>query len=127
MSSGGRPSTISPVLRLELQQRVTRTFLPNLTPAEFVVLTYILDRTIMWGRVSQRISIREFENGNRTNGGVPLSRRSIVSALGSLQAKGVIVAVGNRRSGKSYGIDFEWPGAHVMRADTDEAEPAEVN
>lgn len=122
MTVGERRSNIAPVLRLELQQRVTRTFLPNLTPAEFVVLTYILDRTIMWGRARQRIPIREFENGNRTNGGVPLSRRSIITALGSLQAKGVILAVGNRRLGKSYGVDFEWQGAHVIRVDADETE-----
>lgn len=106
-------SALSPIVKVQLQQRITRTFLPNLTPAEFVVLSYIFDRTIMWGRVSQRISIREFEHGNRTNGGIPLARRSIVSALGSLKSKGVIVAVGNRRSGHSYGIDFEWSGAHV--------------
>lgn len=127
MSGGERRSSIPPVVRLELQQRVTRTFLPNLTPAEFVVLTYILDRTIMWGRARKRISICEFENGNRINGGVPLSRRSIITALGSLQAKGVILAEGNRRSGKSYGVDFAWPGAHIVRTDHDESEAEEVN
>lgn len=120
-------SAVSTLVRVELQQRITRTFLPNLTPAEFVVLSYIFDRTVMWGRVSQRISIREFENGNRTNGGIPLARRTIVSALGSLKANGVIVAVGNRRSGHSYGIDFEWSGAHVPRADSDVTIQTEVN
>lgn len=127
MTGQQRRSAIPTLLRVELQQLITRKFLPSLTPAEFVVLSYIFDRTIMWGRVSQRISISEFENGNRTNGGIPLARRSIVSALGSLKAKGVIVAVGNRRSGHSYGIDFAWSGAHVPRADSDATAQAEVN
>lgn len=127
MTGQQSPPTIPTLLRLELQQLITRTYLPNLTPTEFVVLSYIFDRTIMWGRVSQRISIREFEIGNRTNGGVPLARRSIVSALGSLKAKGVIVAVGNRRSGHSYSIDFGWSGAHVARAVSDAAPQTDVN
>ena len=118
---------ITTLQRLWLQQRVTRAFLPNLTPAEFLVLSYILDRTIMWGRASQRIAIREFENGNKTNGGLPLSRRTIVSALGTLKDKGVVDAFGNQRSGKTYSINFDWSGAYVPRSDSDEVDEAEVH
>lgn len=112
--SRSRTSEISPLEQVKLRQSVTRRFVPHLTASECVVLDYIFDRTIMWGRYRTRIPISEFDQGNPPNGPLPLSRRTILKALSSLQKKEVLIATGNQNSGKSYQINFEWPPSLVV-------------
>jgi hypothetical protein len=104
----GRSVSMSDKLRWT--QLITRRWMGLLNIHEFLVVQYIFDRTIMWGNVERRITIKEFEAGNKLNAGLPMCRRRIITALGALVDKGALVARRSRYSGNVYSLNLEWAG-----------------
>lgn len=108
-----RSRELSPVDKLDLRQQITRNWIGLVSPSEYMVIDYIFDRTVMWGRISQRITLREFKNGNKLNRGLSLSERTISSSIKSLLVKGLITSVGSKRVGNSYALAIDWGSYQV--------------
>jgi len=72
-------------------------FLPVLTHAELKVLLYIVRRTYGFKKSSDRISLRQIckgivtKSGKRLDSGTGLSRQGAITAVKSLEKRGLIV------------------------------------
>jgi hypothetical protein len=73
-----------------------RVWRNHLTSSEYMVLDYIFDRTVMWGKTWEAITKEQLCKGHWSEGygrithGLPLSENTIDKAMRSLIAKGVI-------------------------------------
>ena len=68
-------------------------FLSQLPAAEFQVLIYLIRRTIGFQRTSDTISISQFLQGNKRDGGCGVkNRQTLLRAISGLEARGLITA-----------------------------------
>ena len=99
-----------------LLRMIFSEWLDKLTPSEFMVVMFIWQRTILWGKGREFIKFRHFLKG--IDGEIrplPLKQRRLQQILKSLVQKGVI----ERRTrvyGSWYNINYEWkPGRTARR------------
>lgn len=89
------------------RHRLDREWMSSLKPTEYMVLSLVFDRTIGWGKPSERITIRDFVEGKRNaTCGTSLSRRTVIAVLAALAKRGVLMRRG--RDGNVYEINFAW-------------------
>lgn len=97
--------------------------MPQVTPSEFKVLAFVFDRTIGWGKQSERITLKHFVRGVMSRGksysnGTGLARRTIITALGRLTGEqyrdehGFTPLVKTASPGRStsYSMELRWSG-----------------
>lgn len=80
----------SPVYQLTVVRRLSREWGPALSDAEFRVLSFIVDHTILWGRSTYRFTYRCFMNGTGVSAGIGKGETQVRAALTSLAGKGAI-------------------------------------
>lgn len=90
----GQPLT--PVEKLMIYQTLSRHWRRHLTATEFIVLSYIVDRTAGWGRGTFAACADNVLNGDDNYSGVGVSRTAYYRALNSLEAKGAIARKSHR-------------------------------
>ena len=78
------------VEKLMIYQTLSRHWRRCLTPTEFVVLSYIVDRTAGWGKGLFVASGKNVLNGTPGYSGVGLGRTAYYEALKSLEKMGAI-------------------------------------
>lgn len=86
---------------------MTRDWGPSLTDAEFRVLMFVVDHTILWGRPTYRFTYRSFMNGNGVSAGLCKGETQVRAALTALVEKGVI-EIKRVQSGLEITPNAEW-------------------
>ena len=81
---------LTPVEKMMIYQTLSRHWRKLLTPTEFLVLSYIVDRSAGWGRAHFTACADNVLFGNSEYSGVGVSRSSYYRALGSLEEMGAI-------------------------------------
>lgn len=93
----------NPLTRYYLSQFFTRFVYPSMKSCERIVLEFIFDRTVNWGKETERIKKDHFIGGIPDySGGTGLSTPTINKALANLMESGLVRCLG----GKVYGINF---------------------
>ena len=105
--------------RMKIRQHIDRRWMRLLSPAEFKVLVLIFDRTIAWGRSSERISMREFVDGrgNYTQG-TGMSVRTIQRALRNLIEQRIVIAELRTGAPTLFTINLNWAGTDEIPVPT---------
>lgn len=83
---------------VEFSQMFDRHFMARVKPSEYMVLRFILDRTLGWNKVIERVSLKQMMGGNRvkkdncegTFHGTGLSRRCLIDTTETLVADGIL-------------------------------------
>jgi hypothetical protein len=93
------------------QQYINRYWMAYLSPSEFMVLLFILDRTLGWNKDSEVITRRQMLKGVASRGtlyhrGLSLSASTIDTTLNRLEEKGVIERRRIMRGVTTY-VEFE--------------------
>lgn len=81
---------LTPVEKLMVYQALSRNWRRHLTPTEYLVLSYFVDRTVGWGHGYFTASADNVLYGNADFAGVGLGRSSYYRTLGSLEEMGAI-------------------------------------
>lgn len=76
--------------KLQVYQAMSRNWRRHLSQSEIVALTYIVDRTVGWGKNHFAAAFQNVLHGNADFAGVGLPERTYFRALKSLQGKGLI-------------------------------------
>jgi hypothetical protein len=107
-------SLTSPLVRCYLIQHILRHWGQALSPSELVVVLAIFDRTILWGKWSERITLRHFvrgvPKGDGDKGdslGIGLSEWAVVQILQRLVKAGAVFRTADGEK-IYYEINFEW-------------------
>lgn len=85
----------------------------KLSPIELVILIKIFDRTILWGKKEEIITLNHFIEGISTKegfivcGGLETSKPTILKAIKSLRCKGYLILKKNHDNLISYEINFK--------------------
>ena len=100
---------LSPSERTRLRNFVDRNWMRSLSPTEYLVVIFVFDRTISWGKSSERITFNEFEKGRKnTFCGTGLSRSTLIRTLKNLVYLGTLVVTGVHGKPKKYAINIAW-------------------
>lgn len=67
-----------------------RAWMPHLSPPEFKVLIFILDRTVNWEKTEARFTRRLIARGDGSQGGTGIQESRVSEILASLEALGLI-------------------------------------
>ena len=101
----------SPEQRFEAGDWLKRKARQNFTASEYMLIDFIFDRTITWGKAWETITLHHFTtgsledgNGNQAFCGTGLSERCIRDTLKSAERKGIVV----RRDAKRLGGYVEY-------------------
>ena len=81
---------IGPLAKIKIYQLASREWRRHLTPYEIVVVTYIVDRTVGWGRNHFIAAHANVLHGTDDYSGIGLTERTYYKALSSLEKKGLI-------------------------------------
>lgn len=93
----------NPLTRYYLSQFFTRFVYPSLKSCERIVMEFIFDRTVNWGKETERIKKEHFISGIPDySSGTGLSTPTINKAIANLTESGLVRCLG----GKVYGINF---------------------
>lgn len=106
-------------MRLPLNQSallarvITREWMKELSPAEYMVLMFIFDRTIGWSKNVECIPTSHFLSGVHRGAqcyhcGLSISRNTLKRVLANLTERGIISAASAVGKPNSYGINFDW-------------------
>lgn len=110
-----RKQELSPSDKFWLLRIIFTNWLDKLTPSEYMVLMFIWQRTILWGKLSEFIKYRHFLNGIPGEiSRLPLKERRLQQILKSLEKKGAIKRQ-SRMYGSWYSIDFDWNPTKTAR------------
>lgn len=113
------PNYLSGPDRTRAREFIVSHFHRGLTHTEFVVLTAIYDRTIVFGKMFECIKQRHIHQGlstmNYETQPYPISRKSVGTALESLQRRGYILGFRFNQDANGnpihfYGINFMFDG-----------------
>ncbi|AGH97822.1 hypothetical protein [Micavibrio aeruginosavorus] len=104
---------ISPSDKFWSLRMIHNTWIKKLTPSEYMVLMFIWNRTIFWGKAREFIKYRHFTDGiPSTISGLPLKERRLKEILDNMQKKKCITR--NRTPyGSWYAIDFNFEANKV--------------
>lgn len=90
-------------------------WLADLSPSEYKLVCFIWQRTIYWGKKREAISHRHFLEGitNRKTGEIVqkptgLSKQSVISAINSLEEKGVLSRTQRGQNAFTYHLNLGW-------------------
>ena len=104
------PEYSSPVVYRDLHRITTRTWMGHLTPSQMLIVAFVFDRTIGWGKDRERITLDHFMNGVSSHKdelvyahGCGLCETTVKRTIRQLVGLGVIT-----RENGWYGINFEW-------------------
>jgi hypothetical protein len=113
---------ISLAEKIVVYQAVSRVWRRHLTQAEIVTVTYIVDRTIGWGKNHFTASFKNVLYGTDRYSGIGLPERTYFRALKTLQEKGLIERK-SRRDRTTIALKVDWlppstevsPAVHLLR------------
>lgn len=102
-----------PVYYRDCHRKITREWMPHMTPAAFAVLNFIFDRTLGWSKESEIISYKQIAEGVTVGGitychGTGLSVRTIAEALPELSETGFITRQPLTGGAFRYSINFQF-------------------
>src|SRR6476659_7106694 len=112
-----KPNIKSQTYKFEWGQRIWRVWKPGLSAEELVVVLMIADRTIMWGKVWEVITLEQFTNGvynrdctERYSPGTGFSRKGVIRILQRLLRTGAILRMDGETptSPVCYAINTKW-------------------
>ena len=108
----------SPVTQREVMKMILREWRPYLKLAEFSVLMVIADRTLMWGKLWERITLHHFTHGISRSGevycgGTGLSSNTVLTAIRGLHDNGFILAEKNGQACR-YALNYNWEECNIM-------------
>lgn len=103
----------SPVFYRDCSRTIDRIWIRYLHPAEIVVVRFIFDRTIGWGKEWERIPMRHFTEGvfdkeGNFFGRTSLSESTVRRTLVSLEMRGSIRALRYKDRAAFYTLNFKW-------------------
>ncbi|WP_152612788.1 hypothetical protein [Leisingera sp. ANG-M6] len=104
---------ITPLDRLQVVQEVNRKWAKVLDLFEFRVVSYILDRTVLWGRKTFRACHENILNGTDRFAGIGLKRAKYLSTLKSLEDRKVITRE-RTRNFVVLGLNLDWEPEEVL-------------
>lgn len=86
------------------------------SPSEYMVLMFVFDRTVGWGKLVERVKLRHFESGiEGVTCGTGMPSKTVRRALSALVEKQTLVRT-RGRDGDTYGINFDWkPEEDVLK------------
>ena len=85
-----RGEDLTPVEKLMVYQALSRTWRRHLAKTDFVVLSYIIDRSIGWGKPFFTASAENVLKGTEMYSGVGVSRTAYYQSLKRLEELGAI-------------------------------------
>ncbi len=100
--------TLSPLEKLLFRERIDDLWKPYLTITEYSVISYIVRRTVHFGKTSFTASTENILNGAQDWPGVGVSRRTYFDTLNTLEAKGMIQRVRHKNGRVTVVINTEW-------------------
>lgn len=98
----------NPLHQLNLVRKLSREWRPALSDRDMVILLFVLDHTVCWGRTTYRFTYRGFEEGTPISAGTGKGRTQVTEALRSLEAAGAIVIDPNKRDGLLITFNLKW-------------------
>lgn len=104
----------SPVYQLTVVRKITREWGALLSDAEFRVLLFIIDHTVLWGRATYKFTYRCFMNGTGVSAGIAKGETQVRAALASLSEKGVI-KIKRGQTGLDITPNPEWKPVAIRR------------
>ncbi len=116
-SWGRDESLANPLEQREWLKVLLRVWRPALSASEFLVLAFIFDRTILWGKTWEVITHHHFLDGVCTRDGtcyapgLDLSRPTLTAALARLKALGAIHTQPARDGRTGYALNLSWKPA----------------
>lgn len=111
--NGQRGQDITPLDRILIMQHISRKWRRHLSLAEFVIVTYIADRTILWGYPTFTASYKNIIDGNEDYSGIGIKIASLKNNFRALQKRGVIT----RKRGRydvTLGLNLSWTPENDM-------------
>ncbi|WP_430427885.1 hypothetical protein [Parasphingorhabdus sp.] len=99
------------LLKLEIYQMIIRKWAQHLTTQEIAILMQIVDQTVGWGKLSERIYSDKLLNGGNLYGGQSgISRSYLFKVLKSLESKGMISRNVRRRASEraTFTVNVKW-------------------
>jgi hypothetical protein len=103
--------SFTPVEKLMVYQTLSRHWRKALTPSEFVVLSYIVDRSVGWGNAYFTACADNVLMGAGEYSGVGVSRTSYYRALTSLEKMGAITRKSLRDRTRIW-LHLDWFDRH---------------
>ncbi len=107
--SGAAPKDLaSQRTQLDVHRLLSRVWRVALSDREYVVLSFIIDQTVGWGRPSYLFTYRCFEHGTPVSAGVGKAPSKVREIIRELEKKGAIVTDPNKRDGLLITPNLEW-------------------
>lgn len=94
--------------QLDAHRQLSRAWRAALSDREYVVLSFILDHCVGWGRPSYKFTYRCFEHGTPVSAGVGKAPSKVREILRELEEKGAISTDPNKRDGLLITPNLEW-------------------
>lgn len=99
---------LTPSSKFWALKKIHQDWLERLTPSEYMVLMFIWNRTIFWGKQSEFIYFRHFTEGiPDVIKALPFKKSRLSQIIKSLQDRGIIYR-SRQMFGSYYSINFDW-------------------
>lgn len=93
--------------KLEVYQELNRNWRRYLTPYEHMAVSYIIDRSVGFGKHYFSAGTPNILNGNEEYAGIGLTKRTYFKAMNSLEEKGFISRV-THKMGVTIYVHINW-------------------
>lgn len=111
--NGQRGKDITPLDRIQIIQHISRKWRRHLSLAELSIVTYIADRSIMWGYPTFKASYKNIIEGNEEYAGIGIKIAALKNNFRVLQKRGIITRQRGRNN-VTIGLNLSWAPENDM-------------